>query len=126
MKVVWQGREYSWNIIDTPRENCSRLHKKVRELLRQVFPFDVKCEEVTLPGIRLFADFVLPSRKLIVEVQGEQHYRFNPHFHGHKLNFWKSGDRDRTKSDWCEVNGFRLVALKYDEEELWANQLKNA
>ena len=104
---------------------CSDLHKKVRLLLRSLFPSLIIMEEVSLPGINLTADFYIHSKRLMVEVNGEQHYRFIPFFHGTKIRFLEGQRNDREKEGWCEENGIKFVGLPFDEtEKEWGERLK--
>ena len=48
--------------------------------------------------------------RLMVEVQGEQHYRFVPHFQKHVTKFWDARQRDMNKQEWCRLNDVTLVA----------------
>lgn len=112
-------------------ESRSKLHLKARELIEKTFPFDNIHEEVTLPGSKkgasgslLYADFFLPSRKLIVEVNGRQHDEYIKFFHKNKLEFYKAQARDRNKKEWCELNNITIVYLNHNEsEEEWAAKI---
>jgi len=119
------GREYSW----TPARNQSRskekssLHNKAKKLLEEIYPFDRILEEVSLPGSKtsrrksiLRADLFIPNRSLIVEVHGEQHFKYNSHFFKDKMSFYKAQARDRDKSEWCVLNNIKLIELKYNED----------
>ena len=77
------GRERTWNLakfINNKRDVVSEGHRKARELLTEMFPFEKVLEEVTLPGEQLYADFYIQSERLMVEVQGVQHTTFNSFF----------------------------------------------
>lgn len=91
-------------------------HQRCRELLGELFPLDRLLEEVTLPGTGgLRADFFLPSRMLICEVDGRQHRDFIPHFHKTRLGFIQARKRDQDKKEWCVANNIRLCSLPDDE-----------
>lgn len=107
---------YQASLDDTrPRSN---LHLKARNLLYSIYPLDIICEEVPLPGESLFLDFLIPVRKIGIEVQGAQHTNYVPYFHKNdKNNFLKSQKRDKRKTDWCSLNNIRLVTLNHDESE---------
>ena len=75
-------------------------------------------EEVTLPGTKtssrrtlLYADLYIPNRDLIVEVHGEQHFKFNSFFHKDKMAFFKAQARDKDKRAWCHK--YRLPTSRY-------------
>ncbi len=97
--------------------NKSSLHLRTRDLLKTVYPYDMLLEELPLPSTRLFADFFVPMKRVMVEVQGEQHYRFNPFFHKDATTFADSLSRDKLKAQWCLVNNIVLIELPYNESD---------
>jgi very-short-patch-repair endonuclease len=114
------GRIHSWNLTGcTPSRLASRprsdLHLKTRQLMQEEFKNDPILEEVAIPGEQLFLDFYLPKRKMAVEAQGEQHYKFIKHFHGDIMGFKKQKQNDVRKREWCEINGIILITLSYSE-----------
>ena len=135
MKIIGlDGKEYLWNVTKyKAKAKCSKLHMRARTLLATEFPCDKIYEELTLPGIKderqtrpLFADFFIPLRQLMVEVQGEQHYKFNSHFFDNKLEFYRAQARDRLKVEWCQINEFTLIQLPFNEtDEQWLQRIRN-
>jgi hypothetical protein len=126
MKVFWKNREYNLKLpkivlLDDQRKRSS-LHLKARALIKEIFPGELLYEEVSIPG-RLKLDFFLPKLRLAVEVQGEQHFRYNKFFHKNKTLFLKSLRRDKQKKEFCELNQFTLVEL-HDGD--WTEQLRSA
>jgi hypothetical protein len=85
--------------------------------LRFLFPAYRILEEVPLPGINLTADFFIPIQNKIIEVHGEQHYKYVPHFHGTYLGFARSRANDRKKREWCELNNLEYIELPHNESE---------
>lgn len=102
----------------------SGLHLEARILLKSMFPGDILLEEVTLPGCKpvLYADFLIPLQKIMVEVQGEQHYKLH-YFHKTKDDFIKAKKRDALKKKWCEINGIVLVEFPYDKKSEWKDRI---
>ena len=138
MKVTgFDGRKREWSLArKTARHNtrkCSSLHKRARAVLRELFPRTIILEEVHLPGSAtqtrsstLFADFYVPSRKLIVEVHGRQHYEFNEFYHKTKQGYQKSRARDRDKIKWCNLNEIDIVVLSYrGKDDDWKKSILN-
>jgi hypothetical protein len=120
MKVVGlDGQLYSWNPVGRPSADreCSSYHMQARTLLKSLFPSEKLLEEVGLPGTRpiLYADFFVPLRKLIVEVHGEQHYVWTPHFHPTKRDFIEGRKCDTKKRNWCQLNQLDYIELPYKE-----------
>ena len=126
MKITGlDGKEYKWNPSSKESSSSKRsnLHKNAKELLDILFPYDRILEEVSLVGTNngirrgvLRADFFIPNRNLMVEVHGEQHFKFNKFFFKDKLSFFKAQARDRDKKEWCNLNEIRLVEFNYDED----------
>jgi hypothetical protein len=127
-----KGREHPFNIgnyvvsLNDTRPR-SDLHLRARAILKAEYQTDVILEEVPVPGEHLFLDFFLPLRKLVIEVHGEQHYRFNSFFHTSKQDFLASKQNDRRKQQWAEINNFSLTVLPYDErDEQWLERIRQA
>ena len=129
----FDGREYSWNPSANEAKDSKRssLHIKAKNLLDKLFPYDRILEEVSLPGSKterrrsiLRADLFIPNRNLLIEVHGEQHYKFNKFFYKDKLAFYKAKARDVEKREWCELNDIRMVEFNYNEtEEEWNRKI---
>lgn len=134
MKVVGtDGRTYQWKLngkIPELNDNDHRSagHLRARILLRELFPFESRLEEVSLPGSGgLAADFVLLQSKLIVEVHGRQHYQFVERFHKTRFGFLRAQQRDGIKRDWAERNGFVYCELPDTESDReWQVRIEKA
>ena len=126
------GRTYQWNfcrrtVTEDQTRGKSSPHLLVRDLLRRLFPYETRLEEVRLPGSGgLTADFYLPSKKLMVEAHGRQHFEFVPYFHTDQLGFLKAHQRDLQKQNWCERNDIAYCALPDDESSSqWEYRLRH-
>lgn len=64
----------------------------------------------------LIADIVVFEPFIILEYNGEQHYRFTSHWHGDKNGFKKAQERDNQKIWLCQRLGIPLVIFKFDED----------
>jgi hypothetical protein len=123
------GKEHSWNLsgyrtFNDDKRPRSNLHIRARQLLRIVYDNDTILEEVAMPGEHLYLDFYLPSRKTAFEVQGEQHFKQNAHFHKNDLDFKRSQQRDSRKRRWCELNNITLIELPFNESaQEWLNRM---
>lgn len=128
------GREYNWRLAghgvrsddDRPR---SQYHLRARALLRRIYPADRLLEEVFLPGLSTaeYADFVLPLRRLVIEVQGQQHTDPDHYFHGDRMAYLRASKRDQDKRLWCELNDLSLVELPFSEkDDDWSERIFNA
>jgi hypothetical protein len=133
MKVTGlDGREYPLSLSTTKRKKVSDLHARARKLLKTLFAFDIIYEEVTMVGTKtgkngtLYLDFFLPARALCVEVQGSQHSEYNPFFYANQLEFNQAKARDSVKQQWCDLNGFDLVELPYNEsDDEWRKRIES-
>lgn len=124
------GRSFEWRIkgieVTKDKRPRSALHKKARELLKERFPTLQILEEVPVTvekGKTLYFDFFLPLREIAIEVHGQQHYEKSSAFHNTTADFIKQQINDNKKAEWCEINGVKLVVLRYDEVDQWSDQI---
>ena len=138
MKVRgFDGRDRNWRldkykVYGDDSKRRSSYHIRARGILCSLLPHDRILEEVKLPGSNklsrglLIADFYVPSRMLMVEVHGRQHYEYVSHFHGNRFEFLRARARDRDKVKWCELNEINIVELKYDEsDQQWEDRIRS-
>jgi very-short-patch-repair endonuclease len=101
----------------------SKIQKRVKDLLSEHWFADIVFEEMPVIGTRLTIDFYNANKKIALEVDGNQHYKFNKFFHGNsRQNFLSQLQRDDKKEYFCEINNIKLVRIlesdKLDEELL--------
>lgn len=60
-------------------------------------------------------DILIKSRKILVEYNGDQHYKFNKFFQKNRNKFYKQRYRDKKKYKLAEEHGYKVVIFKYDE-----------
>ena len=116
------------NIVKDTVLNKSSYHLKARGLIKQVYPTMQILEEVPIHTRKsevLYLDFYLPLIKKCIEIHGEQHYKFVPHYHTNKLSFLKAQKRDKDKKEWCQINGIKYIELSYDKQESWEELIVN-
>jgi len=124
--IGFDGKEYNWPpnghiTYENELRKRSSPHLRCRKILNELFSASIILEEVPLPGSdKLRADFVIIPNKIVVEVHGEQHYKFIPFFHGTKIKFFEGLSRDKKKIEWCNENNIKVVELPYYEsDEQW-------
>lgn len=124
MKFVdTKGKEHSIDIRPSRwvRKNIGegrgKFQTMVGDILSEIYPGDVICEEFPCVGDNLSLDFFIPRKKIAVEVQGRQHYKFIEFFHGDKAGFQRQKRRDVRKESWCEINNIRLVKIDTKEKK---------
>lgn len=106
----------------------SKLFIEAVNIVKEVYPSDYLCAEVYIPcgNTKLYIDLFLPLRKIAIEVQGEQHYKFNRYMFKNKLHFNQSRLRDIEKRNLLEHNNIKLVYFDYNEKDKWKNILITA
>ncbi len=123
MKVIGlDGRPFHLDLsgkINQTTTDKSKPHLEARTLLQKLFPLAPLAEEIYVPGLRIYLDFLLPTYKLAIEVDGEQHRSHVSFFHKTELDFLRSNLRDRTKDEWCYVNGISLARLPDNDPDSW-------
>jgi very-short-patch-repair endonuclease len=85
----------------------------VAHLLKEAFPFMRVKEQYFIKylGHKLYFDFYLPSYKLAIEIQGQQHYKFIQFFHGNKQGWQSHKKRDALKQEWALETGTIILEL---------------
>jgi hypothetical protein len=128
MRVIGlDDREYIWSLkLRSETENKSQFHLRCRYLLKDLYPVHVILEEVYIPGSRLYLDFYASQLRLAIEVHGEQHFNYTPHFHGSERDFMLARHRDQDKIRWCEINNISIVVLPHwEEDNVWRERIIN-
>lgn len=60
-------------------------------------------------------DFELFAHRIIIEVQGEQHLKYIPYFHGSEENFHYQVWKDIYKKDFAEKEGYSVLYITYQD-----------
>lgn len=60
-------------------------------------------------------DIEIVDKKILVEIQGEQHLKFIEYFHGTIENFHYQQRKDAYKKKFAESKGYKLIYIYYDE-----------
>ena len=104
--------------IDWTGSSKSKIQKRVKVYLEKYWQNHIVFEEFPVAGTRLSLDFYNANKKVAIEVQGKQHTRHVPFFHGqNKYNFVNQLRRDQDKASFCELNNITLIEI-YEEDEL--------
>jgi hypothetical protein len=94
----------------------SKFQKNIKDFFSKYWLNHVVYEEFPVYGTRMKVDILNATTKIAVEVNGEQHVKYNPFFHGKsRANFLKSIKRDVDKKRWLDRNGFILIEI-YPED----------
>lgn len=66
-------------------------------------------------GVALPYDFEIRSKKIIIEVNGDQHYQFSKGFHGNEEGFEYQKQKDDFKRLDALLKGYKVIDLTYDD-----------
>lgn len=115
LKRVSKVRNY---LVDWDTPSKSKLQFNVKQHLKDYWKYNVVFEEFPVAGTKLSLDFYNATKKIAIEVQGAQHRKYVPHFHGkNKINYMDQLRRDKQKADFCKINDLKLIEI-YDTDEL--------
>lgn len=104
--------------IDWHAPSRSKFQKSVKDFLHDYWSRHVVFEEFPIAGTRMTLDFYNANEKIAIEVQGGQHTKYIPFFHGgYKNNYLMQLKRDHQKHDFCELNDIKLVEI-YEKDKL--------
>jgi very-short-patch-repair endonuclease len=99
-------------LINWEKKCRSKIQKRVKDLLHSHWMADIVFEEFPVVGTRMTIDFYNANKKVAIEVDGNQHYKFNKFFHSNsRQNFLSQLQRDEKKEYFCEINNIKLVRI---------------
>lgn len=110
---AFESRAYN----SIPKE--SKGEKRCRKYLENYFSLPFKKQRpkfLSNPitnGSLLELDCFNEELELAVEYQGEQHYKYIPHFHKSHDSFLNQKYRDQLKRDLCRKNNIHLIEVPY-------------
>ena len=109
-------------LINWEKHSRSKLQSKVKDFLKVFWDGDVVFEEFPVVGTRLTIDFYNATKNIAIEVQGNQHTKYNKFFHkGNKMNYLDQLKRDDEKLAFCDLNHIKLLEVhegRVDFDEL--------
>ena len=106
--------------VDWDKPCRSKIQFNVKSFFKDYWSGHICYEEFPVFGSRLKVDLINFTRKIAVEVQGEQHNEFNKFFHNNSRDkYLESIQRDMKKIQWLEMNEFKVLEVtKEDLAEL--------
>ena len=105
-------------LIDWEGSSRSKIQYNTKQFLKKYWSNHIVFEEFPVAGTKLSLDFYNANKKIAVEVQGKQHTKYVPFFHGkNKINYINQLKRDQDKLKFCELNDIQLVEI-YDGDEV--------
>jgi hypothetical protein len=104
-------------LIKWDKPSRSKIQYKVKSFLKEYWSSKIVFEEFPMAGTRLSFDIFNASENIMVEVQGEQHTKYTPFFHGNqKMNYIDQLRRDKQKLDFCRINKIKLIEVYYNDK----------
>jgi len=111
-----RNRSVTKYLINWNSKSRSKIQFKVKQFLKTYWNAHVVFEEFPVYGTRLKVDILNATIKVAIEVQGKQHSSFNKFFHGNsRAKYLASIKRDFEKSQWLELNNYKLIEIEEDE-----------
>lgn len=102
--------------IDWDNKSKSKLQFKFKKLLFPYWKNHIVYEEFPVYGTMLKVDFLNATKKIAIEIQGDQHESFNKFFHENsRLKYLQSIKRDVKKENWLIENDFKFIEL-YEQD----------
>ena len=99
------------SLIKWDSKSRSKLQQGVKLFLKKYWQGDVVFEEMRIAGTRLSLDFYNANKKIAIEVQGQQHFKYTPFFHNTRNAYLKQIKRDVSKIDFCNLNNIKLIEI---------------
>ncbi len=102
----------------------SKMQFEVKNFIKNYWFNDIVFEEFPIVGTRMSLDLYNGNKNIAIEVQGEQHLKYTPFFHGKsKTTFLSQIRRDNDKQEFCKLNKIKLVEV-YPKDELSVDLIK--
>lgn len=115
VKNIYNVNKYK---VDWDKKSRSKFQTRVKNYVYKYWKNHVVFEEFNIPGTRLSLDLYNANKKIAIEVQGGQHVKYTPFFHGgYKSNFLSQLKRDQEKCKFCEINDIILVEI-YEKDKV--------
>jgi hypothetical protein len=111
--------------IDWDAPSRSKIQFKVKKILQKIWEPHVVFEEFPVAGTKMSLDFYNANKNIAIEVQGKQHTKYVPFFHGqNKINFISQVKRDFEKREFCKLNEIKLIEI-HENEAFDLNSIKS-
>lgn len=110
------GKNVSKYQIDWDAPSPSKLQFSVKQFLKTYWSNHYVYEEFPVYGSRMRVDILNATRKIAVEVHGQQHDAFNKFFHNNSRNNYRASiERDVDKYNWLTKNNFKIIEIYHHE-----------
>ena len=112
------NKNVSKYLIDWKKKSRSKIQFKIKQFLKEYWQNHIVYEEFPVYGTRLKVDILNATKRIAVEVNGNQHTSFNKFFHKTRINYLRSIQRDHKKLEWLKTNDFELIEIEEKEVPL--------
>jgi very-short-patch-repair endonuclease len=103
-------------LIDWDAKCRSGIQNSVKTNIKKHWFADVVFEEFPVAGTRMTIDFFNATQNIAIEVDGNQHYKYNKFFHSNsRQNFLSQLKRDEKKEYFCDINNIKLIRILESE-----------
>ena len=105
----------------------SNFQYEVKQFFKKFWYGQICYEEFPVYGSRMKVDFINATKKIAVEVNGQQHDEFNKFFHSNsRTKYLQSIQRDAEKHQWLELNNFIIIEIyEKDLQKLSLSYIKD-
>lgn len=126
--LTLNGRKLNRNVtpflINWDGKSLSNFQYEVKQWLKLFWYNHVVFEEFPVFGTKYSLDFFNVSRKIAIEVQGEQHTQFckpsksgKHFFHRNRTDYLNQIRRDQDKLRFCEINNIELIEIFWEDKK---------
>lgn len=106
-----EKRRIKWNA-----PSLSKFQYGIKQYLKSYWQYHIVYEEMPMVGTRLRLDLYNATKRIGVEVNGDQHNEYNKFFHSNnRINYLHQIRRDFKKSEWCRINNITLIDIYPDD-----------
>jgi hypothetical protein len=113
------NKNVSRYLVDWDKSSRSKIQFNIKKFFEQYWKSHIVYEEFPVYGSLMKVDLLNATKRIAIEVNGEQHENFNEFFHANsRMNYLQSIKRDCKKAEWLEKNNFKFI-------ELYQKDLKN-
>lgn len=99
-------------LIDWEGKSRSKLQYSFKQFFYPYWKNHIVYEEFPVYGSMLKVDLLNATKRIAVEIQGDQHESFNKFFHDNsRLKYLQSIKRDVKKEKWLEINQFKFLQV---------------
>jgi len=107
-----QSKSVTKYLVDWDKKSRSKLQFNAKQFFKSYWENHIVYEEFPVFGSRMKVDMVNATKKIAVEVNGQQHDSFNKFFHGNsRTKYLQSIKRDAEKRQWLELNDFIIIEI---------------